>query len=83
MLSPSGQFPQIVLHHQLPLDLQTVNISLRVLSRPDSNQLPTIYRRLSTDYDERVLPSIVNEVKRLDFESAYDSYTTGQIASFV
>jgi len=43
-------------------DLQTVNISLRVLSRPDSNNLPTIYRRLSTDYDERVLPSIVNEV---------------------
>lgn len=43
-------------------DLQTVNLSLRVLSRPDSNNLPTIYRRLSTDYDERVLPSIVNEV---------------------
>jgi len=43
-------------------DLQTVNISLRVLSRPDSNNLPTIYRRLSTDFNERVLPSIVNEV---------------------
>lgn len=39
-----------------------VNISLRVLSRPDSMKLPQIYRVLGTDYDERVLPSICNEV---------------------
>lgn len=39
-----------------------VNISLRVLSRPDANELPTIYRHLGVDYDERVLPSICNEV---------------------
>jgi len=39
-----------------------VNISLRVLSRPDVAHLPQIYRELGTDYDERVLPSIVNEV---------------------
>lgn len=39
-----------------------VNISLRVLSRPIAAQLPTMYRTLGTDYDERVLPSIVNEV---------------------
>ncbi|RWS13485.1 prohibitin-2-like protein [Dinothrombium tinctorium] len=43
-------------------DLQMVNISLRVLARPDASQLPTIYRMLGTDYDERVLPSICNEV---------------------
>lgn len=43
-------------------DLQMVNISLRVLSRPDPTQLPTIYRMLGVDYDERVLPSICNEV---------------------
>ena len=43
-------------------DLQMVNISLRVLSRPDVDHLPKIYRTLGTDYDERVLPSIVNEV---------------------
>ncbi|ORZ40198.1 band 7 family-domain-containing protein [Catenaria anguillulae PL171] len=43
-------------------DLQMVNITLRVLSRPQVDQLPTIYRNLGTDYDERVLPSIVNEV---------------------
>ena len=43
-------------------DLQMVNITCRVLSRPSVDQLPTIYRELGTDYDERVLPSIVNEV---------------------
>lgn len=43
-------------------DLQMVNISLRVLARPNVNKLPEIYRNLGTDFDERVLPSIVNEV---------------------
>lgn len=43
-------------------DLQMVNITCRVLSRPRVDALPTIYRTLGTDYDERVLPSIVNEV---------------------
>jgi len=43
-------------------DLQMVNISLRVLSRPDAVSLPIIYRQLGLDYDEKVLPSIVNEV---------------------
>lgn len=39
-----------------------VNIALRVLSRPDSPKLPQIYRQLGLDFDERVLPSICNEV---------------------
>lgn len=39
-----------------------VNITCRVLSRPRVDALPQIYRTLGTDYDERVLPSIVNEV---------------------
>jgi len=43
-------------------DLQMVNISLRVLSRPDAYSLPIMYRQLGLDYDEKVLPSIVNEV---------------------
>lgn len=43
-------------------DLQTVNITLRVLFRPNAPSLPTIYTNLGTDYDERVLPSITNEV---------------------
>jgi len=43
-------------------DLQMVNITCRVLSRPNIDSLATIYRELGSDYDERVLPSIVNEV---------------------
>lgn len=43
-------------------DLQMVNITCRVLSRPRIDALPQIYRTLGQDYDERVLPSIVNEV---------------------
>jgi len=43
-------------------DLQMVNISLRVLSRPDSNNLPEIHKELGQDFDEKVLPSICNEV---------------------
>jgi len=43
-------------------DLQMVNITIRVLSRPRVESLATIYKELGQDYDERVLPSIVNEV---------------------
>lgn len=43
-------------------DLQMVNITLRVLSRPDAQALPDVYRNLGLDYDEKVLPSICNEV---------------------
>ncbi|BAM79148.1 probable prohibitin protein [Cyanidioschyzon merolae strain 10D] len=45
-------------------DLQMVQITIRVLSRPDPRQLPVIYQTLGLDYDERVLPSIVNEVTK-------------------
>jgi len=41
-----------------------VNITIRVLSKPDSIQLRWIFRTLGKDYDERVLPSIVNEVSK-------------------
>mmetsp|Transcript_13421 Transcript_13421/g.36065 ORF Transcript_13421/g.36065 Transcript_13421/m.36065 type:complete len:281 (-) Transcript_13421:1088-1930(-) len=43
-------------------DLQMVNLVLRVLSRPNPEALPEIYGRLGQDWDERVLPSIANEV---------------------
>ncbi|KAJ2159933.1 Prohibitin-2, subunit of the prohibitin complex (Phb1p-Phb2p) [Coemansia sp. RSA 552] len=43
-------------------DLQMVNIVCRVLSRPDQRNLPELFRTLGTNYDERVLPSIINEV---------------------
>jgi len=43
-------------------DLQNVNLSLRVLSHPSLPHLPEIYKKLGTDYAERVLPGICNEV---------------------
>ncbi|PIA33639.1 hypothetical protein AQUCO_04000001v1 [Aquilegia coerulea] len=43
-------------------DLQTVSLQLRVLSRPDVSQLPSIFKTLGTEYDQKVLPSIGNEV---------------------
>lgn len=43
-------------------DLQMVNLTLRVLARPDVSQLPTIFKTLGLEYDEKVLPSIGNEV---------------------
>ncbi|KAI0979654.1 hypothetical protein GJ496_001299 [Pomphorhynchus laevis] len=43
-------------------DLQTVNITLRLLYRPQASSLPNIYTNLGLDYEDRVLPSITNEV---------------------
>uniref|UniRef100_A0A336LXX3 Prohibitin n=1 Tax=Culicoides sonorensis TaxID=179676 RepID=A0A336LXX3_CULSO len=43
-------------------DLQMVNISLRVLARPNAANIPQMHRQLGLDYDEKVLPSICNEV---------------------
>ncbi|KAL2073519.1 hypothetical protein VTL71DRAFT_10845 [Oculimacula yallundae] len=43
-------------------DLQMVSLTLRVLHRPEVQNLPKIYQNLGQDYDERVLPSIGNEV---------------------
>lgn len=42
--------------------MQTVNISLRTLYRPKEDFLPKIFSNLGLDYEERVLPSIINEV---------------------
>ncbi|XP_073145630.1 prohibitin-3, mitochondrial-like [Henckelia pumila] len=43
-------------------DLQMVNLTLRVLSRPEVPRLPDIFKTLGLEYDEKVLPSIGNEV---------------------
>ena len=42
-------------------DLQMVTIGVRVLHKPDPKELVWIYQNLGKDYDERVLPSIMNE----------------------
>lgn len=56
-------------------DLQMVNISLRALCRPDTSKLPDIYRTLGLDYDEKVLPSIINEV----LKSVVAQYNASQL----
>lgn len=43
-------------------DMQTVDLSLRILFRPVEDKLPEILNNLGQDYDEKVLPSIGNEV---------------------
>jgi prohibitin 2 len=56
--------PQMISSQSGSKDLQTIQIQLRVLYRPDPTELPLIYRKLGKDFDERVLPSIVNEVTK-------------------
>lgn len=57
-------------------DLQTVNLSLRLMYKPNENRIFQIYRELGKDYDARVLPSVVNEVLR----SVVARYTAAQLA---
>jgi len=45
-------------------DLQMVTIHIRMLFKPEVTGLPTIHTTLGEDYDERVLPSIANEVMK-------------------
>mmetsp|Transcript_7822 Transcript_7822/g.11810 ORF Transcript_7822/g.11810 Transcript_7822/m.11810 type:complete len:286 (-) Transcript_7822:9-866(-) len=54
--------PRVVQSSTPTKDLQTVNIALRVLSRPQVEHLDKIHRNLGQDYNNKVLPSIVNEV---------------------
>jgi prohibitin 2 len=58
-------------------DLQTVHITVRILHRPDANNLPFIYRNLGKDYSERVLPSIANEV----LKSVVAQFTAAELMS--
>ena len=43
-------------------DMQQVKLSLRMLYRPQEDKLDEILLNLGQDYDQRVLPSIGNEV---------------------
>ncbi|KAL9643120.1 hypothetical protein ABK040_003919 [Willaertia magna] len=54
--------PKVITSKTGSKDLQTVNISIRVLVKPDITRLSDIYRELGLNYSDRVLPSIVNEV---------------------
>jgi len=56
-------------------DLQMVNISLRALCKPDTARLPEIYRHVGLDFDEKVMPSIANEV----LKSVVAQYNASQL----
>jgi len=56
-------------------DLQTVDITLRVLYKPFQDALPQVLMQLGTDYDERVLPSIINET----LKSVVAQFTAGEL----
>ncbi|CAF4346788.1 unnamed protein product, partial [Rotaria sordida] len=43
-------------------DLQTINITLRILYRARAELLPKFFTNLGLDYEERVLPLITNEI---------------------
>eukprot|EP01118_Nematostelium_gracile_P012264 TRINITY_DN4451_c0_g1_i1.p1 TRINITY_DN4451_c0_g1~~TRINITY_DN4451_c0_g1_i1.p1 ORF type:complete len:284 (-),score=87.63 TRINITY_DN4451_c0_g1_i1:95-946(-) len=56
-------------------DLQNVVLTLRMLYRPVSEQLPSIHSKLGPNYDESVLPSIGNEV----LKSVVAQYDAGEL----
>ena len=58
-------------------DLQMVNIYLRVLSRPRVDKLPVIFQKYNTNWEDRVIPSIGNEV----LKSVVAQYNAEQLLS--
>lgn len=54
--------PKLIQTNTGTKDLQMVTIHVRMLYRPEISALPKIHTSLGEDYDERVLPSIANEV---------------------
>ncbi|CAI9757268.1 unnamed protein product [Fraxinus pennsylvanica] len=67
--------PQVVESTSGSRDLQMVKICLWVLNCPVSDQLPTVYRTLGENYNERVLPSIIHET----LEAVVAQYNASQL----
>ncbi|GIL79323.1 hypothetical protein Vretifemale_8709 [Volvox reticuliferus] len=67
--------PSVIQSQSGSKDLQMVNVGLRVLTRPNPDKLPEIYRTLGTDYAERVLPSIIQET----LKSVIAQYNASQL----
>ena len=68
---PPSLYPSLCVEYNDPpilclscffVDLQNVDITLRILFRPQPNRLPWLYTNVGVDYEERILPSITTEV---------------------
>ncbi|KAL4507154.1 hypothetical protein ABPG72_001947 [Tetrahymena utriculariae] len=58
-------------------DMQSVNITVRVLFEPVQEKLSDLYRYVGYDYDNKILPSIMNEVMR----AVVAQYSASQLMS--
>jgi prohibitin 1 len=47
-------------------DLQQVDVALRILYRPIEEYLPSLYNNVGPNFEEKILPSIVNEVLKAE-----------------
>ena len=56
-------------------DMQQVELTLRLLFRPVESKLPEILNNIGPDYDDKVLPSIGNEV----LKQIVAQYNAGQL----
>lgn len=46
------------------LEMQNVKLAIKILFHPEVDKLHEIYTHLGLDYDNKVLPAIVNEISR-------------------
>ena len=56
-------------------DMQMVDLTLRILFRPREEKIPEILNNIGIDYDDKVIPSIGNEV----LKSVVAQYDAGQL----
>ena len=56
-------------------DLQQVELTLRILFRPKEEKIAEILNNVGADYDDKILPSIGNEV----LKSIVAQYDAGQL----
>ena len=69
--------PQLIPSTTGTRDMQTVDIALRILFRPQEDKIHEILNTIGEDYDKRIIPSIGNEV----LKSVVAQYNAEQLIS--
>lgn len=54
--------PRLITSSTGTQDLQQIEMTLRILFRPKEDQLPKILTEIGANYDDKILPSIGNDV---------------------